>query len=126
MHILGRERLHQATERQVGHWKVGRATGNEKTRNVEIAHPDGDGETGRAMRKPQVDQCQIRHMFFRGGDRGLETAAGGHHAIARVVLNQVFQRCRQLRVVFDDQDLQHRQASPPPAKVNPCLETDSA
>ena len=46
VHILGRERLHQAAERKIRHRKAWRFATHEEARDVEIVKPDSDGETG--------------------------------------------------------------------------------
>jgi hypothetical protein len=66
------------------------------------------------MGEPKIDQCKIGKVLLGGGDGGIEIVGGGDHPVSRIVLDEIFQRRRKLRVVFDDQDLQHRQALPAP------------
>ena len=66
------------------------------------------------MREVKVDQRQIGAMRFGRGDRAVEIVGGRDDAIARIVLDQIFQRRRQLAIVFDDQDLEH--IAPPRAE----------
>ena len=39
------------------------------------------------------------------GHRPVEVVGGRHHLVARIVLDQILESRRQLRVVLDDQDL---------------------
>jgi hypothetical protein len=64
------------------------------------------------MGKPKVDERKVRKMLGRRGNGTVEIVRRGDHAIARVILDQIFERRRELRIVFDYQDLEHRQASP--------------
>ena len=68
------------------------------------------------MGQAQVDQGEIGQMFRCGGDRAVQIVGGGDDPITRIVLDQIFQRRRQLDVVFDDQDLQHRPGLPVQSK----------
>ena len=111
MDVLGGERLHQAAERQIGHREARRATGDEETRDVEIVHPHRDRKTRRPIGQVKVDQGQLGVMLFGGGDGAVDVVGGRDHAIARIVLDQIFQRGRQLAIILYNQDLEHR-ASP--------------
>ncbi len=71
MYIFGGEGLHQAAERQVGHREIGRLASDEEARNIEIAHPHGDGKARRAMGQAEVDQREVREMLGRGRHRAI-------------------------------------------------------
>ena len=51
-------------------------------------------------------------MLLGGGDRALGIFGDRHDAIARIVLDQIFERHRQLAVIFDDEDIEHPRAFP--------------
>jgi len=108
VNIFGGKRLHQAAKRQVGHRKIRCLASDKEAGNVEIAHPHRDRKDGGAMSQPQVDQRQIRRMSGRGSDRPVQVVCGCDDPIAWIVLHQILQCCRQLDVIFDDQDIQHR------------------
>ena len=65
-----------------------------------------------AVREMEVEQDEVGLMLLGRGDRAVGILGHGHHAIARIVLDQIFERRRQLAIVFDDQDLEHPRASP--------------
>ncbi len=117
MDIFGGERFEQAAECEVGHRETGRIAGHEQARNVIIAEPHRDRETGRTARQLEIDQSEIGVKFLRRRDRAVEIVGPGDHAVARIVLDQIFERRRQLRIVFDNQDLQHLVASPAVRKI---------
>ena len=104
--VLGGERLHQATERKIGHGEARGAARNEETGNVEVVHPHRNRETGCAMREMEVDQGEFGMMRFGGGHRAVEVLGSRDDAIARIVLDEIFQRRRQLAIILNDQDLE--------------------
>jgi hypothetical protein len=65
------------------------------------------------MGKAKIDKGQVGQMFFRGGNGAVQVVGGRYHLVARIILDEIFQRRRQLHIVFDDQDLQHRTRSSP-------------
>jgi hypothetical protein len=50
-------------------------------------------------------------VLFSGGNGALGVLRDGHDAIARIVLDQIFERDRQLAVVLDNEDVEHPSAS---------------
>ena len=77
-----------------------------------LVEPRGDGEAGRAMGEMQVEQDEIGIMLFGRGDGAVGVLRGRDHAIARIVLDQIFECRRQLQIVFDDQNPEHPRALP--------------
>ena len=75
--------------------------------------------SGAAVREVKVEQDQVGIMLFGRGDCAIRILGDGHDAIARIVLDQIFQRRRQLRVVFDDENSKHWRASPVQPLENP-------
>ena len=112
MDVFGGERLHQAAERQLGHREIGRSARHEETGDPEIGQPDRDGIAGRTVGQLEVDQRKIGVVPFGGLARRRLVLRAGDHAIARIVLDQIFERGRKLGVVLDDQDPEHM-AFPP-------------
>jgi len=51
-------------------------------------------------------------LLRAAAEQALYLLGSGDDAIARIVLDEIFERRRQLAVIFDNQDLQHRQVSP--------------
>ena len=66
----------------------------------------------RAVREMEVEQDEVGIMLLGGGDRAVGVVGDRHDPVARIVLDQIFERRRQLRIVFDDQDPEHPRASP--------------
>jgi hypothetical protein len=48
------------------------------------------------MRQVEVEQREIGVVLLRRGDRGIGVVRGRDHAIARIVLDQIFERDCQL------------------------------
>jgi hypothetical protein len=82
-----------------------------KKQDVEVAHPHRNREAGGAMGEAKVNQSKVRKMLLRCDNSAIEVVGGSHHPIAGLVPDQIFERRRQLDVIFDDQDLHHRPRS---------------
>jgi hypothetical protein len=69
----------------------------------------------------EIEQGEIRLVLLGGGDSAIGIFGHRHHAVARIVLDQIFERDRQLGIVFYDKDSEHPRASPEAAeKALPC------
>jgi hypothetical protein len=54
------------------------------------------------MREVKIEQDKVRIMLLGRCDRAFGIVGSRDHAVARIVLDQIFQRRRQLQIVFDD------------------------
>jgi hypothetical protein len=52
----------------------------------------------------KVQQDEIGIMLFGRQDGGVGIVRRSHYPIARIVFDQIFERCRQLAVIFDDKN----------------------
>ena len=85
--------------------------------DAKVVEPHRDRKTGRAVRQMEIEQDEVGVMLLGRGDRAVGIVGDRDHAVARIVLDQIFERCRQLRVVFDDQDPKHPRASPSSTEI---------
>ena len=60
----------------------------------------------------QVEQDEVGLMLFGCGNGAIGVLRHRDNAIARIVLDQIFERHRQLAVVLDDEDVEHPLVSP--------------
>jgi hypothetical protein len=65
-------------------------------------------------------------MFLCCGDRSVEVVGGSDDPIAWIIFDQILKRRRQLDIVLDDQDLQHRARLPSNPRKILVLERDGA
>ncbi len=56
-------------------------------------------------------------MLFGYSDRGIGVVRHPHHAVARVILDQIFERDCKLRIVLDDQNPEHPTSLPEVAEI---------
>ena len=59
----------------------------------------------------EVEQSDVGVMGFGRRDRAVGVVGDRHDPVARIVLDQIFERRGELRVIFDNQDLKHRELS---------------
>jgi hypothetical protein len=118
MDVLGGERLHQAADSEVGHGEARRLAADEQAGDAEGVQMDRDRETGRAVGEVQVEEDEVGVVFLGRGDRAFGIVGGRDHAVARIVLDQIFERRRQLEIVFDHKDSKHPRASPARTEEN--------
>ena len=90
------ERLHEAAEREVGHRKARRLAADEQARNAQLVEPDRDREARGPVGQMKIEEHQIGIVFLRGGDGGFGVVGHRHDAVARIVLDQIFERDCQL------------------------------
>jgi hypothetical protein len=116
MHVFGGERLHQAAEREIGHREARRLAADEQARHAKVVQAHRHREAGGAAGEVQVEQDEVRLIFLGCRDRAVGILGHGDDPVARIVLDQIFERDRQLAVVFDDEDIEH---SALPARNSP-------
>ena len=56
----------------------------------------------------QVDQGKVRIVVLGRRHGIVRVVRDGDDPVSRIVLDQIFQRGRKLRIVLDNQDLKHR------------------
>jgi hypothetical protein len=54
------------------------------------------------MGQVKIEKHEVGIVLFCRGDRRIGIVRGRYNAIARIVLDQIFERDRQLGIVFDD------------------------
>ena len=64
----------------------------------------------------QVEQGNVGVVGFGLSDRAVGIVGHSNDPVARVVLNQIFQRRRELRIILDNQDPKHREPPQPSEK----------
>ena len=67
----------------------------------------------------QIEENEVRLVRFDCSDGPVRILGHGDDAVTRVVLDKIFERDRQLAVVFDDEDLEHPRASRHFAEIPP-------
>ena len=72
--------------------------------------PHGHRESGRAASEMQVEQDEVGIRVFGCGNGTVGIGGRSHDPVARIVLDQIFERFRQLLVVLDHQDPEHRES----------------
>ena len=65
----------------------------------------------------RAEQGDVWLMLLGGRDRAVGIVGDRYHAIARIVLDQIFESRRELRIVLHDHDLQHERALPNPRNL---------
>src|SRR5438045_8751864 len=60
----------------------------------------------------EIEENEVRVAGFSGRDAALGVIGNSHDTVARIVLDEIFERHRQLAIVLDDQYLEHPRASP--------------
>ena len=112
VHVFGCAWLHQAAERQIRHRESGA---------LPLTNRHGTPSSLRrtATEKPVVPCARCRSSSTRSGSCSSAAAIapsassrGSDDAVARIVLDQIFERFRKLTIVLDDQDPEHPRASP--------------
>src|SRR5438105_4265477 len=112
MHVLGGERLHQAADGEVGHWEARRLAADKQAWNAKVIEPHRNRKAGRTMGEMKIEEDEVRVAGFSGGDGTVGIFGHRHDTITRIVLDQIFERYRQLAVIFDDQDFEHSATLP--------------
>jgi hypothetical protein len=79
---------------------------------VKLIEPHRDREARRGPGEVEVEEDQVGVMLLRRGDGALGVVGGPDHAIARIVLDEIFERRRKLEIVFDDEDPEHPASLP--------------
>ena len=72
--------------------------------------PHSDWESGRAASEMQIEQDEVGITLFGCGNGPVGIGGGCDDPIARIVLDEIFERFRQLLVVLDHQDPEHRES----------------
>ena len=94
MHVLGGKGLHETAERQVGHGKARRLAADEQAWNAKLVEPNRDRKTGCAVREMEIEQDQVGIVLLGRGNGPVGIGSGGHNPVARIVLDQIFDRRR--------------------------------
>ena len=91
MDVLGRERLHQAAEREVGHGEAGRLAADEQAGNAKVVQARGHRKAGRPVREMKVEQDEVGLTIVDRDHGAVGILRHADHPVARIVLDQIFQ-----------------------------------
>ena len=64
----------------------------------------------------KIDEREVRIVIFGRRDRIVRVVGNGNDPVSRIILDEIFQSCRELRIIFDNLYLEHRVPPRPPEK----------
>jgi hypothetical protein len=75
--------------------------------HVELSQANRDGKAGASPGKLKVDEREVRLVVGCCGDRAFRIVRDCDDPVTRIVLDQILHRRCEMRIVLDDQNLEH-------------------